>query len=314
MRVLLGLLWLVAGCLQLQPFMFTKGLALDVIAPSAARQPVMVTGPVGLFVRVVAAHPAAFNTAFATAELAVGLGLVVLRRRRGARFISAAGISLALGIWWLGEGFGGVLSGTSAASMGAPGAALLYALIGLAAWPARNQRALPARWTRLAWFVVWTGTAALSALPLQTSPDALAGQVEMGSSMSPAVLGRPELALAERMSRMSAGVALAIAATLVAVQLFIAVGGLGSGRLRTTATRCALLFAAITWVLCQGFGGVTTGEATDVATGPLLALFTLTLVSAQRRRSARSARVTRSARPTQDVRPQVISSSFSRTA
>jgi hypothetical protein len=204
---------------------------------------------------------------------------------------------MALGIWWLGEGMGGVLTGSAAGSMGAPGAALLYAVIGLAAWPGRADAGRPVRWLPAAWFVVWGGTAVLSALPAQTTPDALAGQVLMGSTMSPGFLARPELALAERISRLSGGTALAIAAVIVAVQVGIAFGGLVTGRLRAIAAVLAFGFAALTWVLCQGFGGITTGEATDLATAPLLVLFAAALLSTGGK-----------------VTDQVISSSFSRTA
>ena len=279
LRAALGVLWVIAACLQFQPFMFSKGLALEIVAPEAAGQPPIVTGPVGLFVRAVSSHPAAFNWVFAPAELGIGVALLLVSRHRAARWVSGVGVAMALGIWWLGESMGGVLTGSAAGSMGAPGAALLYAVIGLAAWPTRADDDRPARWLPAAWFVIWGGTAALSALPAATTPDGLAGQVLMGSTMSPGFLARPEYAFAERISRLSAGTALMVATVIVAVQVMIAIGGLLTGRLRTIAAVLALAFAAVTWVLCQGFGGISTGEATDVATAPLLALLTAALLS-----------------------------------
>lgn len=300
LRAALGVLWIAAGALQLQPFMFSKGLALDVVAPQAAAgQPPFVAGPVRVFVQVVSTHPAIFNWLFAPLELAVGVGLVSLARPRAARWVSGIAVALALGIWWLGEGMGGVLSGATAASMGAPGAALLYAVLGVAAWPTTSGADRPARWLRGAWLAVWGCCAALSALPAQASPYGLADQLAMGSMMSPGILARPELALAERVSQLSTLAAAGIACGVVAVQAVIAVGGLANGRTRNVAVVFAMAFAIATWVLCQGFGGITTGEATDVATAPLLALFTVALLSTEQRPLARG---------------QVISSSFSRTA
>src|SRR5271156_4812112 len=46
----------------------------------------------------------------------------------------------ALVIWWFGEGFGGLTSNTLPSPlMGAPGAAILYAIIGVLVWPTRRE-------------------------------------------------------------------------------------------------------------------------------------------------------------------------------
>src|SRR5580704_15735093 len=42
----------------------------------------------------------------------------------------------ALGVWWFGEGFGMLLTGAASPLTGAPGAVVLYPLIGLLVWPA----------------------------------------------------------------------------------------------------------------------------------------------------------------------------------
>jgi hypothetical protein len=39
LQIALGILWLIEGAVQAQPFMFTKGLATAVIAPAGQGQP-----------------------------------------------------------------------------------------------------------------------------------------------------------------------------------------------------------------------------------------------------------------------------------
>jgi hypothetical protein len=306
LRVALGGLWLIDGLLQLQPFMFTKGLALQILAPSGDLQPSVVRVPVGVLVRLVVSHPAAFNAGFAAAEIAVGLGLICLRASRASRYVSGGAIALALGIWWLGEGLGGIANGRAAVAMGAPGAAAIYALVGLVAWPRKSNtdRAgdadLPARWLPVGWFVLWTATAAMSVLPAQNSADGLAGQALMGSLMSPDVLRRPEFALSQHASRLSPTSAALVAGVLGLLQVAIAVGGFLRGRIRRAAAITGVAFALVCWVLGQGFGGISTGQATDLGTGPVLVLLAFALLARNDQGSRSGA--------------QVISSNFSRTA
>ena len=69
--------------------------------------------------------------------------------RRTARAALAGTIAWGLAVWWLGEGLGGILgSATSSPLTGAPGAAVLYALLvllALAFWPVRRDSAAPVR-------------------------------------------------------------------------------------------------------------------------------------------------------------------------
>ena len=87
--------------------------------------------------QLVLTHPALFNAAFATIQLALAAGLLW---RRTTRLALAGTIVWALGVWWLGEGLGGLLTGTASPVTGAPGAALLYVVIAVLAWPRRAGR------------------------------------------------------------------------------------------------------------------------------------------------------------------------------
>ena len=142
-QLALGGLWLADGALQLQPFMFGRGFANQILMPASMGSPSGVTGPALAFTRLVLHAPAAWNTAFAVTQLLLGLGLLW---RPSVRAALAASIAWALAVWWFGEGLGGVLSGSASPLTGAPGAVILYALLAVVAWPvpARNAAAGPA--------------------------------------------------------------------------------------------------------------------------------------------------------------------------
>jgi len=70
----------------------------------------------------------------------------------------------SLGVWWIGEGFGGVFSGQANPVTGAPGAVILYGLLAVLLWPADRpgpEAPFVAGWavgTTLAkslWLVLW---------------------------------------------------------------------------------------------------------------------------------------------------------------
>src|SRR5450755_4711543 len=74
-QIALGVLWLLDGVLQAQPFMFTRGFATQLIAPVGQGQPGVVAGPVHLGSVIVAANPVASNLLFAAIQLLIGVGL-----------------------------------------------------------------------------------------------------------------------------------------------------------------------------------------------------------------------------------------------
>src|SRR3954463_10660853 len=105
LQIALGLLWLLDGALQLQPFMLGTGFAREVIDPTAGGQPHVVAGPVEWGASIVAAHPVAWDVPFAAIQLLIGLGLLFPRTARPALAVS---IPWALGVWFLGEGLSGL--------------------------------------------------------------------------------------------------------------------------------------------------------------------------------------------------------------
>jgi len=139
LQLLLAGLWLLDGVLQLQSAMFTRQFPA-MLAESAAGQPGAVAGPVTWAARLITEHPAPANAAFAALQIALGLALAW---RPAVRLALAGSVIWGLAVWWLGEGLGGLLTGTASPVNGAPGAALLYAITAVLLWPPRTEGSTP---------------------------------------------------------------------------------------------------------------------------------------------------------------------------
>jgi hypothetical protein len=255
--------------------MFTRGFATQVIAPAGQGQPGFVADPVHWVSTVIAAHPVAWNVPFVAAQLLIAVGLLVARTARPAL---AASIAWALGLWYLGEGLAGLASGDASLLTGAPGSALLYAILAAAAWPQRDGSREPASWLPYAWATVWVGGALLQALPSQNTGEAVASALTGGTGGAPAWLAGLDT---------SAGSWAAHHGPLLVTLLAVAEALIGVGALaRTTRTLAVALGLALTlafWVLGQDLGALWTGQATDPNSGPLLALMAIALLVRPRR-------------------------------
>jgi hypothetical protein len=259
--------------------MFTRGFATQVIAPVGQGQPWFVSEPVHLASTIIAAHPAAINVPFAGIQLLLGIGLLVPRT---ARLTLAASIGWALGVWYFGEGLSGLASGHASLITGAPGSALLYALLAAAAWPRRDaSREGPAPWLPRAWAGLWVGAAVFQALPGQNSGTAIASALTAGSSGAPSWLA--SLDSSAGAWAVHHGLLLVIA--LVGAEALIGVGAL-TRRTRKLAVALGLALTLPIWVLGQNLGGLYTGQATDPNSGPLFALMAIALLAGSRETAA----------------------------
>ena len=137
--------------------MFSKGFG-QTLAVTAPGNPAIIADPITWSARLIEAHPTWSNAAFASVQLFLALGIAW---RPTVKLALAASVAWSLGVWWLGEGLGGVLNGTADPVTGAPGAVILYALLAVLLWPtdragpfeaARPFGAGPAR---LAWLALW---------------------------------------------------------------------------------------------------------------------------------------------------------------
>jgi hypothetical protein len=268
LQIALGLLWLLDGALQLQPFMLRTSFARQVLDPVAAGQPHFVAGPVHWAANLIAAHPVAWDVPFAAIQLLIGLGLLFPRT---AKLALAASIPWSLGVWFFGEGLSGLASGHASLLTGAPGSVFLYGLLALAAWPRRDpSQEAPASWLLAAWAVLWVGGAIFQALPGQNTGADVAGAINTGAPGWP---GRLDASVAGWITRHGTLVVVA----LVVVEALIGLGALYR-RSRGPAVAAGLVLALAIWVIGQDFGLLYTGQATDPNTALVIALMAVAIL------------------------------------
>jgi len=263
-QLFLGVLWLLDGALQLQPYMLGKGLARGVIAPAGQGQPALVADSARWAARLILTWPAGFDVIFALVQLGIGAAILY---RRTLRLGLAGSIAWAAAVWWFGEAAGQVAAGDATLITGAPGAALLYGVIAVLVWP----KARTSRWTAIAWAAVWGTGAFLQLLPAQHGADSVASAINSGAAMSPGWIASADLALA----RAASGGGGWPPAIVTALFLVIAAAPYLAGRARLAGLALGAAAAGAIWVVGQGLGDLTSGQATDPNTGPLLILLAL---------------------------------------
>ena len=131
-QIALGCLWILDAALQFQPRMFGSDLINQMMLPSAAGQPAPVAWSITQLSHFLRPDAGVWNFFFGALQLGIGVGMLFRRTVKPA--IVAMAI-WAFGVWWFGEGFGMLLTGTASPLTGAPGAVLLYPLVGLLVWP-----------------------------------------------------------------------------------------------------------------------------------------------------------------------------------
>ena len=112
----------------------------DMLAGSAHGNPGVVAAPITWSANLIDHHVVVLNALFATVQLALGLGIAW---RPTLRLALAASIAWSLAVWWLGEGFGGILAGTASPVNGAPGPVILYAVLAACSGPPTATLARP---------------------------------------------------------------------------------------------------------------------------------------------------------------------------
>jgi hypothetical protein len=290
-QVALGLLWLIDGLLQFQPYMFGKTFITGVILPNASGQPGIIGSPITWIANLIEPHVALFNAFAATLQVLIGLGLLV---RRTVKPALMASFGWAIGIWVTGEGLGMIFTGEANPATGAPGAALLYIVAGVMCWPRAHAADRPGdetssalgltgeRGARWAWAALWLGSAVLWLLP------------DAGSSMHDAVDAAPSGA--GWLSRLLGSAASAAAGhgTLIAIVASILSATIGVAVLRGWHAKpflvLAIVISLVYWVVGQGLGGIFTGQATDVSTAPLVIVIAAMLIASKRATERQSIR------------------------
>jgi hypothetical protein len=283
LQLILAIIWLLDGVLQYQSFMYTKAFGQS-LAATAPGNPGVIARPITWDATLVEHHVVLLNSIFATIQLLLGLGIAF---RPTVRVALAASIAWSLGVWWFGEGLGGVLNNGASPLNGAPGAVILYALAAVLLWPSDRSsgqpsdlrtpapfpaaRAVGAPAARALWLVLWLSLAYFTLIPVNRAPQAMNGMIGSMASGNPGWLS----ALVQGSASLVAGQGLAASIVLAIVLVVIGVGVY----LPPAGTRAALVLAIVIslviWVFAEAVGGILAGGATDPNSGPLLALLAL---------------------------------------
>jgi hypothetical protein len=281
LQLALAGVWLLDAVLQYQPFMYSKAFG-RMLAATASGNPSVIARPVTWDATLVEHHLVLVNTIFATIQLLIGLGIAF---RPTVRLALAVSIAWAVGVWWFGEGLGGVLSGAASPLNGAPGAVIIYALLAVLLWPADRDitapftaaRAVGAQVARGLWLVLWLSLAYFTLTPANRAPQAINGMISAMESGNPGWLAALDRGAAALVSGegLAASVVLAVALVLIAVGVY-----LPSPAAKGTLV-LAIAVALVIWVFGEAFGMIMAGGATDPNSGPLFVLLALSYCPAK---------------------------------
>ena len=287
-QITLGCIWIVDAALQFQPRMFGPDLVNMMMLPNAHGQPAPVSWSITQMAHFVSPHADISNFLIGALQLCIGVGMFFRRTVKPAIVVMAV---WALGVWWFGEGFGMLLTGTASPMTGAPGAVVLYPLIGLLVWP-REARAdtkadvapgIPSSAAAsgpfgsiapmIAWSAFWTLSAVLWLLPANRAGDSIGSTLVSMSSGQPSWYAHFETSVANALPHSGS----AVPWLLAVASLIIAAGPLLSRR-PTPFLAAGVALQSVYWVTGMAMGGILTGMGTDLNMAPLIALLAFAML------------------------------------
>jgi hypothetical protein len=275
--LVLATVWLLDAVLQIQPIMFTPGASgfSGMLNGLANGNPGWVARTITWNASIVNHQPVLINTAFALIQFLIGFGIVWKRTCKAALALS---IVWALGVWWFGEGAGGIFQGKATPLGGGPGAVLFYAVLAVLLWPREGSpepfvaaQTVGLNAARTIWVVVWSLLAFLSVVGSGRSGQALQSLVAGMNAGQPGWLARIDVSSESLLLHHGtpAAIILAVLCLIVASGVFL------PQRVSRLTLVLAMTTFTVIWVAVENLGGILAGGATDPNSGPLVILLVL---------------------------------------
>lgn len=268
LQVALGWLWILDAMLQLQPANFARSYPLSDLVQSVMGAPGWENRLIYTVVDPFVSHWPWWNLSAALIEGLIGLALVSGRKVRRALAISALWSAV---VWLSGEGLGMVPTGFAMLLFGAPGAVVLYPVVGALAWPRGGRQTVSQRAWSGAWAGLWFGGALLQ-IPIVYPIGEM-----FRANFAEALTGEPGWlrGFSGAFGQVLVNHPLVWGVGLGALEILIGLGGILDGRHRRGWLLLAIAVLVVFWGAGQEFGGVFSGSATDIGTAPLVIVLAL---------------------------------------
>lgn len=258
---ILGVIWFIDGLLQLKPQMFTQSFVSRVILPVAQSQPAWIAHSVNWAASIISPHIAAYNAVFAGIQLLIGLGLIFNVKVKTTLILSFVWTII---VWWFSEGFGQLLTGQALLLTGAPGAVLLYGLVGWVVWPSESNIQKSGslsekgrKFARYSLGLIWILGGILQLQPTYLAANGLSGVFSV-----------------DWLGNLVGSHGMEVSVILAMVELAIGLAILIGKHLRPFIWASVIL-SLLFWWAGQSFGQMLSSLGTDPNSGPLLVLLTL---------------------------------------
>jgi hypothetical protein len=283
LRRILGALWLIDGLLQLQPQMFTMNMVNGVMLPIVESQPAPIAASLHWIIAVTTQNLVLINLLIAIVQIVLGILLLAGLWVRGTVIAS---IIWALIVWYAGEGMSMLLTGQAGILTGAPGAVLLYPLLGLLIYPkassSQGSEEQADEDTLLSqahfrWFLAgfWIFSALLQMQPYWWQ-DGQISQTISGMEGQGGLNGFLVDPILNGLATLTAHIEVPLNIALIVIFLVLGAGlaVVKEDRLRPFLI-ASIVVSFIIWWGAQGFGMIFTGMATDFNSGLLIIVMAL---------------------------------------
>jgi hypothetical protein len=262
--------------------MFTTNMINGVMLPALQAQPAPIAASLHVIVAITTQHITLLNLIVAITQVEIGFLLLTGIWVRGAIITS---IIWSLLVWYGGEGMSMLFTGEAGVLTGAPGAVLLYPLLGLLVYPrtaSTKETAegtldsiLPQAQFRWVFAGFWIFAALLQLQPYWWQPEQISQIIGdmIGQGGFNRFLVDPIL---QQFSTTTTSLELPLNIALIVIFL-----GLGLALLIVKPKQIrpllaiSIILSVVIWWIAQGFGMIFTGMATDFNSGLLLILMAL---------------------------------------